>query len=160
VDSFRQAKMHLKIHFTVSAALLLCRTMRQCKSSPPTKSHEYRNKWQYVALEIDEKYAQAGPHNSDVIDTSNLADHLGAFSILTACRPPLGSTPTSTIRLELLLLRDVSMEKHAKDLLHGDFSTVSMLLGPHSSSYWANTTSSSPLLEIKMELWARLALVG
>ncbi|KAF1937809.1 hypothetical protein EJ02DRAFT_505767 [Clathrospora elynae] len=95
----------------------------------------FRNPHTYTALDLDSpNYMRDGsaPTAFDVIDTSNLLDHLGTLNVLTACTPLLRRLPTSTLRTEMLVPREATVAESVKSLLCG--------LKP--AHYWTNATAT------------------
>jgi hypothetical protein len=84
----------------------------------------------------------SAPTDFNVIDTSNLLDHLGDLNIITACATLLRRRPTSTLRTEILVPREVNVADSAKALLSGDLVTVALLLGLKPVQYWMNATGT------------------
>ncbi|KAH8699392.1 hypothetical protein GQ44DRAFT_744204 [Phaeosphaeriaceae sp. PMI808] len=116
-------------------------------------AHAYSDRWHYKPLVLDsEDYFREGsaPIVFDVIDTSNLLDHLGSLNILAACAPLLAPKASSAISTEILVLRDKSIEEYTKGLLCGDLPTVSLLFGLKPVQYWTNTTTFSTFNESMM----------
>ncbi|KAF2823611.1 hypothetical protein CC86DRAFT_422601 [Ophiobolus disseminans] len=145
-DAFRHAAARVTIRYVNSDAIALCHVLQQQQSS-----HEkgtafwYRHAHTYEALVLDSTdYVQdgSGPTTFDVIDTSNLLDHLGTLNILTACTPFLRRLPTSTLRTEMLVPREADVSESTKNLLCGDLPTMALLLGLRPAQYWTDATAT------------------
>ncbi|KAJ9609426.1 hypothetical protein H2200_005753 [Cladophialophora chaetospira] len=153
--AFRAARKRLTLRFSASNAIAFCQALQDRRAHPDdNRDSQYRDNWNFDPLELDQdEYcpAKSAPTTFDVIDSSNIADHCGSLNVLTACRSALKPGPTSTFYIELLALRDESLEVYAKRLLCGDIATVSLLLGLNPVGYWTNTTTLSPMAEIETE---------
>ena len=65
----------------------------------------------------------------DIIDTSNLSDHVGLINILTASSLLLRKSPYSVLYTESLLKASESIERSLADVLGSDVATFSLLTG-------------------------------
>ena len=65
----------------------------------------------------------------DVIDTSNLGDHVGAINILTATAPLLAHSPSATLYTESLLMASENISSSLTAVLGSDVATFSILIG-------------------------------
>ena len=65
----------------------------------------------------------------DIIDTSNLSDHVGLINILTATTPLLRKSPFSVLYTESLLKASNSIDKSLSDVLGSDVATFCVLIG-------------------------------
>jgi hypothetical protein len=130
-----------------SDALAFCYVLQHQRVNRGSETaYFYRDRCHYEPLILDsEDYSLEGsaPTVFDVIDTSNLLDHLGALNILAACAPLLAPGSNSAISTEILVSRDENVETYAKSLLCGDLSTVSLLFALKPVQYWTNTTTFS-----------------
>jgi hypothetical protein len=102
-------------------------------------------------LELDsEDYYSNGnaPLMFNVIDTSNLLDHVGALNILVATAPLLGISPSATLYTETLVKRAENRSESMSSFLCGPFPTISMLLGLCPVQYWAAATASLNVDEV------------
>ncbi|KAH0843174.1 MYND finger family protein [Fonsecaea pedrosoi] len=146
-ETFRRVKDRLKIRFTASDAGAFCHVLQHHAAHKNSEgAFQYRDRLLYEQLVLDPvEYdsSSSGQHKFDVIETSNLVDHLGSLNILAACRPLLKPGITSTIYMELLQLRDQSLEDYTRGLLCGEIVTVSLLFGLSPIQYWTNTTGLS-----------------
>jgi hypothetical protein len=87
-------------------------------------------------------FSAAGPPvQFDVIDSSNLADHLGLLNVLASGSGLLKSVPTSTLWTELLVQQGGSRAQTLESLLCGPVSTVPLLFGLCAPEYWTNTST-------------------
>ncbi|KAH6723705.1 hypothetical protein BKA61DRAFT_686406 [Leptodontidium sp. MPI-SDFR-AT-0119] len=99
--------------------------------------------------DVDDDYRSSGssPVLFDVIDTSNLLDHLGSINVLVAVVPLLKRQATSTLYTESLVAREKSLKDLMDAILCGSFPTMSLLLGLVPIEYWTNTTAVSHTLQ-------------
>ena len=65
----------------------------------------------------------------DIIDTSNLSDHVGLINVLTATVPLLRKSPFSVLYSESLLVASKSVDKSLSDVLGSDIATFCVLIG-------------------------------
>lgn len=65
----------------------------------------------------------------DIIDTSNLSDHVGLINILTATTPLLRKSPFSVLYSESLLVASKSIDTSLSDVLGSDVATFCLLIG-------------------------------
>jgi hypothetical protein len=82
-------------------------------------------------IELDEKEYNGtctAPLKFNVIDTSNLGDHVGVLNLLSATSPLLRSDVSSTLYTESLVRREKDHRAYVDSLLCGDFATMSLLL--------------------------------
>ena len=116
-------------------------------------AHWYRDPWTFETLALDKsEYSQqnSAPTIFNVIDTSNLFDHLGGLNVLTAVAPLLEHTPSSTLRTEMMLPREANVATSAEELICGDLPTVGSLLGLKPIQYWTNATMTWEMNESVM----------
>ncbi|KAI1612183.1 hypothetical protein EDD36DRAFT_277223 [Exophiala viscosa] len=148
--SFRRAQF--VIRFVASDALAFCYVLQHHRIHQETQSANwYCDRTHYEQLVLDsEDYTPGGhaPTVFDIIDTSNLIDHLGPLNVLVAGVPLLHQSPYSALYTEILVLRDTSVAAYVETLLCGDLATVSAVLGISPCQYWTNTTTISSLMEI------------
>ena len=138
-------KEKLTVRCVVADALAYGHTLQHAGAHPGQTSGNWpADYWTFQQLELDdEEYLGAdkpAPVAFDVIDTSNLSDHLGATNLITAYAPLLLSTTSSTLYTETLVSHKAGPEERFKDLLCGDFDSVSLLLGLVNVETWTNAT--------------------
>jgi len=132
------------IRYVNCDALAFCRTLqKQVVHDESLTGDWYRDMWTYAPLVLDAAaYAKDGsaPSTFDVIDTSNLMDHLGCLNVLTATASLIRRNVSSMIRTEMLIDPERSDPASATTLLCGDLPTVALLLGLKPVQYWTNAT--------------------
>ncbi|KAF2469196.1 uncharacterized protein BDR25DRAFT_230166 [Lindgomyces ingoldianus] len=144
--AFRDAHHRTTIRYVNSDALALCYVLQHHRvHRESTSASWYRNNWCYQPLVLDTAdYGDDGtaPTAFDIIDTSNLMDHLGSLNLLTAAAPLLFPQPSSVIRTEVLLPREENVKDSVKALLCGDLPSVALALGLKPIEYWTNSTAT------------------
>lgn len=146
IMSFRDAQKRLTFRFCSSDALTFCYTMQNLGTNDNICANWPRHPHQTEVLKLDgPDYADpaAAPRSFNVIDTSNLIDHLGPLNVLPAATPLLVCDISSTLYSELLVKRMGTFDKILGDLLGGDFPTMTILLGLCPVGYWTNASAVS-----------------
>lgn len=140
----------LTVRFVISDALALCHTLQHAhvyKGSRSAGWYRGFRTWEPLVLDTDDYSSDstktATPLLFDVIDTSNLTDHLGCLNLLTGASPLLKLKPTSTLSTEILVKRKTNIDEYKKELLHGDIPTVALLLSISPVEIWTGTTAVS-----------------
>lgn len=123
----------------VADALTFCRVLQDAGTSEAMTSMFYRRQFDMSPCVLDShEYRQPGgaPYLFDVVDTSNLSDHLGALNLLVSASPLLKNTVTSTLYLESLVRKSADRHTELDSLLCGHAPTVSLILGVSAVEYW------------------------
>ena len=143
-SAFRIMSTHVTIRYVNCDALAFCRTLQeQVVHGESSTADWYRDMWTYAPLILDAAaYAKGGsaPRTFNVVDTSNLLDHLGCLNVLTATASLVRQNVTSILRTEILIVPESSDSTSATTLLCGDLPTVALLLGLKPVQYWTNAT--------------------
>ncbi|KAF2092448.1 hypothetical protein NA57DRAFT_62455 [Rhizodiscina lignyota] len=155
--NFRAAQLQTKGVFTTG--------LRSGAPAEEKSANLYRDNYHLVPLELNsDDYLGSckAPTSFNVIDTSNLGDHLGTLNILIAASPVLKCTPSASIFTECLVnvQREETHMQYADSLLYGDFTTMSILLDLFPVEYWTNISSTSTSDEITMDITRRLGGSG
>ncbi|KAJ3100926.1 hypothetical protein HDU96_010187 [Phlyctochytrium bullatum] len=106
----------------------------------------YRWTSTFASLELDpdeytsESKNSAAPTKFDVIDTSNLVDHLGGLNVIAAASPLLKANPSAAFFIELLGKHGKNVEEYLQKLVCGDLPTIALLLGLVPIEYWTGAT--------------------
>lgn len=115
------------IRFVVGDALAFCDALQLCQAGDFTPTF-YISAWGATKFCFDD---QSMPTSFDVIDTSNLSDHLGLLNVLIATAPLLQKSPRSILHTNSLLsYKDHPTKRSAieeRALL--DFPSLALLLG-------------------------------
>lgn len=158
--SFREfAQKNLTLRVFAGDAIAFCHTLQHEQSDKDTSANLYRDPWHFEPLNLDgSEYSSESPAPTkfDVVDTSNLVDHLGALNILVATSPLLKGTLSSTLYIESLVRHEDTVRALSDSLLCGDFSTISTLLGLFPVEYWTNASSVSTADEAMLDSMLRM----
>jgi hypothetical protein len=153
---------NIVIRFFVGEALAFCQALHVCKEQRTTKTGVYAQPWGGLPIVLDDDYnnssATPAPLLFNVIESSNLADHVGIVNLMVATVPLLQRTPWSIIHTSTLLRPDPKNPPKSalSDSACGDVPTFSMLLGIAPSPHiWQFTPSSN-----KHEVIASTAFSG
>ncbi|PFH50432.1 hypothetical protein AMATHDRAFT_75636 [Amanita thiersii Skay4041] len=145
----------LVIRFFIADALAACKALHYCAENDSIETALYMKQWTSTTINLDggdygKNCDQRAPLQFDVIDTSNLTDHLGLVNILITTIPLLRRAPTSVIYTNTLLSaneegmgRDVFLQR-----LFGDISILSMIFDLIPVSYVSNFTTRSNTHEL------------
>jgi hypothetical protein len=120
----------------------------------------YRDVYNLSPIELDRKEytaAHGAPFTFNIIDTSNLIDHVGGLNLLLATAPLLRSSMSSTLYTESLVKREKDHRAYIDTLLCGDFATMSLLVDLFPLEYWTNASSSSTADNVMFDMASRLA---
>lgn len=140
----------LTLRFFAGEATAFAHTLqnRRTTGSATTASwYRSRNLTMEPLALVEDDYGGDGPAapvSFDVIDTSNLLDHVGALNLLVACSPLLKPDAASALHTETMVGRGLGSPQELLDeLLCGHFPTVSLLLGLFPVEYWTDTSPTS-----------------
>ncbi|KAF2181225.1 hypothetical protein K469DRAFT_792236 [Zopfia rhizophila CBS 207.26] len=163
-DACRKACRQVTIRFVNSEAITFCHVLQHHRTHGKSDdSNWYRSQWEYNPLILDSLDYTAGgsaPICFDVIDTSNLMDHLGSINVLAAAAPLLATKPSSVLRTEMLIPRETTVTNSAKTLLCGDLPTLALLLGLKPIQYWTNATATWNMNESLLNKTSREYEIG
>lgn len=131
VTRLQLVKGSIKIRFLAGDALHVCHTFRQLPSANFSVSA-----WNTETLTLDGGDCTVDapyplPTTYNVIDTYNLADHLGMLNVLIAVTPLLTRSPTSVLYTETLLEYGSNADETIAAFAHclgADIATMSVLL--------------------------------
>ena len=124
---------NLTIRFFVGDALAFCRALHHCGGANLTETGIYIYPWGGLQIDFNvQDYSQSStrraPLTFNVIDTSNLTDHLGLINILVLTVPLLLQSSASTIYTNTLLNTDTT-DSGLASKAHTDIPTLSLFLG-------------------------------
>ena len=150
--SFRKdAQKNLTIRFFAGDALAFCHTLQHMHTTGDrSQSNWYRDQYHLEALILDdEDYASSGnaPLLFNVIDTSNLLDHVGPINILMTASPLLENSISATLYTKALVKKQEDLKALVDGILCGHFPTLSILFGLMPIEYWTNSTATSNVEE-------------
>ena len=152
----KEKRAPLVIRFLVGDAIAVCRALHYCAVNGSVDPGLYAAPWSSVLMKLDGgDYAKGAPRRAplqfNVIDTSNLTDHIGLLNILIPCRPLMQTKSSSVIFTDTLVpLNDESTmaQNGFLKLPCGDLTVLSMILDLIPVSYPSNFTSHSNVHEI------------
>ncbi|KAK0617770.1 hypothetical protein B0T17DRAFT_495888 [Bombardia bombarda] len=159
-DSFRRQFLSsmITIRVFVGDAIAFSHVLtarRTTGDNGETNWYRSRDTMDLIELNKDEYRTEAAspaPLSFNVIDTSNLVDHVGALNLLVAVSPLLDEqTVSSAIYTEVLVKQGSSHENLIDSLLCGHLPTISVLLGLFPVDYWTNTSSTTAAYEAVMD---------
>ena len=146
----KRAVKNIRIRFFAGDAISLAHTLQhKCLTGENTAQwYRYRYGLQPVTLDGPDYAASAfiaAPLEFDVIETSNLCDHMGPLILLTATSPLLRNRTSSTLYTETLIRYNGGKRSEAigQHILCGHLPTMTTLLGLFPIEYWTNTSSTS-----------------
>ncbi|KAH9885997.1 hypothetical protein C8Q73DRAFT_658897 [Cubamyces lactineus] len=139
-----------RIRFCLAEATAFCRALRafQDSGSLSIGVPVAQFKTQLLRLSSREYLQEHAPVVFNVIETSNLIDHIALLNILIAVIPILSPSPSSVLYTESLLFRDKDATKEFANLLHGDIGTVGLMLDLCPTDYLSGFTSRSNTHEL------------
>ncbi|KAI9800364.1 MAG: hypothetical protein M1825_004134 [Sarcosagium campestre] len=155
-ESFRKrAGQNLTIRFVAADALAFCHTLQHKKATGEGFGNWYRRQYSLEPLVLDgPDYTTGGDAtlSFNVIDTSNLADHVGAINLLVAASPLLDGSLSATLHMESIVRQDKDHVAFIDSLVGGHFPTVSILCGLFPVEYWTNATATSTVEEALLDM--------
>ncbi|KAL4077707.1 hypothetical protein J3A83DRAFT_4475246 [Scleroderma citrinum] len=141
----------LVIRMYAGEALAFCQALH---SVGPTSPHtpSFVAPWRRSIVQFDAAAyglhaPSPAPTSFNVIETSNLLDHVGFHNLLTVTVPLLCDSPSSTLYTEGLLATGESITQGILAHMCGDPSTISLLLGVVPSAYFARFTTRPDIPE-------------
>jgi hypothetical protein len=108
--------------------ILGARALQACKKSGAVQTRILVCQWRMETIMLDKKEYQHAPLIFDVIDTSNLDDHIGLFNILVTSIPLLSDSGDGVLYLESLLFQNHGdAPKDFVKRFHADLTVMSVL---------------------------------
>lgn len=107
--------------------------------------------WKTAPLALDAgdyDHNGSAPTIFNVIETSNIMDHVGLLNVLVAALPLLSSSPSATLFTEALLFTGEDATKNLTSQFCADVSTLSLLLDLAPINYLSNFNTRSNAEEI------------
>ncbi|KAI5787308.1 hypothetical protein EDC01DRAFT_617866 [Geopyxis carbonaria] len=129
----------------------ICKTLKVYNSTSETGAGLYYSQWNLSQLMLDggdyvRNSTRAAPSKFNVIDTSNLIDHLGLLNILLYAIPLLSQSPVSTLYTQTMTsstnLNSYEYRNSIFDEFCGNVPLMSILLGIVPSKYISNFTTN------------------
>ncbi|KAI4850540.1 hypothetical protein E4T44_02685 [Aureobasidium sp. EXF-8845] len=117
----------------------------------PPFTHFYTKPWSSVPLELPSEMVT----RYDVVDTSNVMDHVGLLNLLLAVVPLLSARRDSVLYTESLLQGAEESEDLLETLLHSNVTTSSLLFGVVPVGHILGTMTDSTHVERLIDVSAR-----
>ncbi|KAI6104714.1 hypothetical protein EV401DRAFT_2275047 [Pisolithus croceorrhizus] len=154
VQNSSASSASLIVRMYAGEALAFCQALRSVHTSV-VHTPIFTAPWRRSVVQLDDTLyslsaSSPAPTSFNVIETSNLLDHLGLHNLLIASIPLLFDSPSSTLYTEALLPAGDSPAQGILDHMCGDLSTISLLLGVVPSAYISRFTTRSNTAEIAM----------
>ncbi|KAI6100532.1 hypothetical protein F5141DRAFT_303100 [Pisolithus sp. B1] len=145
----------LMVRMYAGEALAFCQALRYVSTSV-VHTPIFTAPWRRSVVQLDDTLYSPNaltpaPTSFNVIETSNLLDHVGLQNLLSVTIPLLLDSPSSTLYTEVLRSANDSPAKGILDHMCGDLSTTSLLLGVVPSAYISRFTSRSNTAETMMQ---------
>ncbi len=147
-ESFRQLVQleTVKLYFHCGEAISLCYALQQevrRRSSVAKSLHCYARPWCSALLRLDahDHLDACGPF--DVIETSNISDHVGLLNLMPAIVPLLGNKLNSVLHVEMLLQSSDKTSDYLPTILHADTETFCPYVGVAPTAYLSGSTSEN-----------------
>ncbi|TFK96832.1 hypothetical protein BDV98DRAFT_299123 [Pterulicium gracile] len=140
------------LRFFAGDPLALCRSLSFISegNSPDVSSPNHTSSWTYHTASFDGgDYPTNAPTAFNVIDTSNLLNHIGLLNILIACPLLLTETRYSTLYTEAVTSASSGADAIVKELFTG-VDVASMLFGVIPASFVSAFTSYSNFADVTM----------
>ena len=140
----------VKIRVLVGDVLAVCQVLRAKSLNRDRLTLSRVSQWRGSLLNLDGAGYSTGtaPLTFDVIDTSNLCDHLGIVNILVATAPLLKPLPSTVLLTETLLSSGKDPMVAITDSLCGDLTTMSLLFDLTPTSYISGYKTDSNIHEV------------
>ncbi|KAG9088225.1 hypothetical protein FRC06_002162, partial [Ceratobasidium sp. 370] len=143
----------LTIWLYAGDALAFCHALHEYSRAGQASTNIPIASWRAAQINLDQVTKNhAPPTTFDVIDTSNLTDHLGLLNILISAQPLLKTRPASqsVLYTESLILSGKSVTQSLRSRLKTSISTVGLLLGLVPRPYLTGFTTQSHGEELMM----------
>jgi hypothetical protein len=147
-DVFKAGNITLRFH--VGDALAFCRALAYFKETGEVSAPVFAAQWQTAAVSIDAYSATCSPTSFNIIDTSNLMDHVGLLNLLLVCQPLLKKDPSSSSVLYTEALLPVGEDAASSfvERLFVDLAVMALLLGLVPRAFLSSFTSLSNIHEL------------
>ncbi|KAI6043438.1 hypothetical protein EDC04DRAFT_2651237 [Pisolithus marmoratus] len=154
VQNSSASSASLTVRMYAGEALAFCQALHSVNTSV-THTPTFTAPWRRSVVQLDDtSYSPSAPSPAptsfNVIETSNLLDHLGFLNLLSVTIPLLSDSFSSTLYTEALLPAGDSPAQGILDHVCGDLSTISLLLGVVPSAYVSRFTTRSNTSETMM----------
>ena len=150
---------NLAIRFIVGECLSVGRALAFCSQNRTTDTDLYTTQWTALRISFDPedystKSSQPAPLSFNLIDTSNLSDHVGLLNMLIVALPILDQSPSAVINTSTLVssYKATSSRASITDLLCVDIPTFAVLFGIAPVNWMAHFQAISNKTEIIMSM--------
>ncbi|KAJ6567596.1 hypothetical protein DFH09DRAFT_1468983 [Mycena vulgaris] len=140
------------IRFFAGEATALCRALKGFSTTGVLNLGIPVAQWKTQLLQLNRAEYGNAPSTFNVIDSSNLCDHIGLLNILIATVPLLRPSASrgSVLYTESLLFHGLDATREFSQSLHADIHTVGLLLGVSPIDYHSGFSSRSNTHELMM----------
>ncbi|KAK4041637.1 hypothetical protein C8A01DRAFT_34362 [Parachaetomium inaequale] len=143
-----RAHKEMTLRFFVGDALLFCHTLQHRHATGSARTafcYRSRHNTMDPLVLVEDDYCVTGTAPvSNVIDTTDLIDQLGALNLLAAASPLLAGDASSCLYTDTLVpLGTHSQQQPLDQVVGGHLATTSLLLGLFPIEYWTNTSPLS-----------------
>ncbi|KIK97263.1 hypothetical protein PAXRUDRAFT_825109 [Paxillus rubicundulus Ve08.2h10] len=133
-------------------ALMLCNALSYMNDNGVTATPVHISPWTSSTIEFEEQQygkdaTSPAPSTFNVIDTSNVSDHVGLLNLLMVTTPLLAKSLSATLYTEALLPSGDTPSQGILERLCGDIQTMSLLLGVVPSAFLSQFTTRSNVHE-------------
>lgn len=144
------------IRFHIGDALSFCQALDHVRLTSSINTPFASSWWRGSMLKLDGgDYASnldaPAPALFNVIDTSNLMDHVGPMNLLLVTQPLLSTNSSATLYTESLVAMSRDAIKTFDDYLCGDLTTVSLFLDLTPSTFLTQFSTTSSGYEVMMD---------
>ncbi|KIJ15484.1 hypothetical protein PAXINDRAFT_162991 [Paxillus involutus ATCC 200175] len=145
------------VRMFVGDALMLCNALCYMNVNGVTATPVHISPWTSSTIEFEEQQygkdaTSPAPSIFNVIDTSNVSDHVGLLNLLTVTTPLLTESPSATLYTEALLPSGDTPSQGILERLCGDIQTMSLLLGVIPSAFLSQFTTRSNIHETFLQV--------
>lgn len=155
VKAFRQTSVKKTvIRFFAGDAIHFSYALQLTNATKLKSTNIYHEPYHWDPIVLDDfTYAKVGnqPVQFNVIDTSNLIDHLGSLNLLVAVAPLLCNSSSASLYTECLVHQESSQQNYIDNLLCGHFPTISTLMGLFPVEYWSNSSPHSSIDDMLLD---------
>ena len=154
-DTLANGRHKTVIRFFSGDAMDFCKALADCRTSMSTETKYFTRPWAAHRLVLDggdyhQGAVSKAPLMFNVVDTSNLAHHLGILNVLIHARPLLVRSPSSTLYTEIALDASDSPIKPFIQRMCGDVPTISLLFDLLPWTYATNFNTHSNTHEVTL----------
>ncbi|KAF7971953.1 hypothetical protein HWV62_19417 [Athelia sp. TMB] len=145
-----QSTRKVTIRLFAGDALQFCRTLHHCALTSSTTASLYLSPWalEEVVLDGGDYGPEQAPTTFDVIDTSNIMDHVGLLNLLIVVTPLLSHRSSSILYTEALLVKGKDAQRSFVQRLCASIPAMSLLIGIAPLAYLSEFTTHSNTHEL------------